>query len=63
MTSRFRHVALIGKYQASGARAQAGALDSVMDEHRHASSKRQGCEVFVEQSTDATAPRSAATRR
>jgi NAD+ kinase len=31
MTSRFRHVALIGKYQASGARAQADARDGVME--------------------------------
>ena len=32
MTSRFRHVALIGKYQASGARAQADARDGVMED-------------------------------
>ncbi|MDM0054201.1 NAD kinase [Variovorax fucosicus] len=50
MTSCFRHVALIGKYQASGARAQAGALDSVMCEIG-AFLESQGCEVVVEQST------------
>ena len=49
MTSRFRHVALIGKYQASGARAQAGALDGVMCEIA-AFLEGQGCEVVVEQS-------------
>ncbi|MGJ7496671.1 NAD kinase [Variovorax sp. RT4R15] len=50
MTSCFRHVALIGKYQASGARAQAGALDGVMCEIG-AFLESQGCEVAVEQST------------
>ena len=49
MTSRFRHVALIGKYQASGARAQAGALDGVMCEIA-AFLEDQGCAVVVEQS-------------
>jgi NAD+ kinase len=49
MTSCFRHVALIGKYQASGARAQAGALDNVM-EGIGAFLEAQGCEVSVEQS-------------
>ena len=51
MTSSFRHVALIGKYQASGARAQAGALDEVMEDIG-AFLEAQGCEVFVEQSRD-----------
>lgn len=59
MTSRFRHVALIGKYQASGARAQADARDGVM-ESIGAFLESQGCEVFVERSTcaeaNATAP-------
>lgn len=50
MTSRFRRVALIGKYQASGARAQAGAQDGVM-EGIGAFLESQGCEVVVEQST------------
>jgi NAD+ kinase len=49
MTSCFRHVALIGKYQASGARAQAGAFDNVMEEIG-AFLEAQGCEVSVEQS-------------
>ena len=49
MTSRFRRVALIGKYQASGARAQAGAQDGVMEEIG-AFLASQGCEVFVERS-------------
>ncbi len=49
MTSRFRHVALIGKYQASGARAQCGARDDVM-EGIGAFLESQGCKVFVEQS-------------
>jgi len=49
MSSRFRHVALIGKYQASGARAQCGALDEVM-EGIGAFLEAQGCTVFVEQS-------------
>lgn len=50
MTSRFRRVALIGKYQASGARAQAGAQDGVM-EAIGAFLESQGCEVVVEKST------------
>ena len=50
MTSRFRHVALIGKYQASGARAQADARDGVM-EGIGAFLESQGCKVFVERST------------
>ncbi|AMM25390.1 NAD kinase [Variovorax sp. PAMC 28711] len=50
MTSRFRRVALIGKYQASGARAQAGAQDGVM-EGIGAFLESQGCEVVVERST------------
>lgn len=52
MTSRFRHVALIGKYQASGARAQAGARDDVMCEIG-AFLESQGCKVFVERSAGA----------
>lgn len=51
MTSRFRRVALIGKYQASGARAQAGAQDGVMEDIG-AFLESHGCEVVVEQSTD-----------
>ena len=50
MTSRFRHVALIGKYQASGARAQADSRDGVM-EGIGAFLESQGCTVFVERST------------
>ncbi|HSU20819.1 NAD kinase [Comamonadaceae bacterium OTU4NAUVB1] len=50
MTSRFRHVALIGKYQASGQRAQAGAEDGVMEDIG-AFLESQGCEVVVERST------------
>ena len=49
MTSRFRRVALIGKYQASGARAQAGAQDGVMEDIG-AFLESQGCEVVVERS-------------
>ncbi|MDM0020656.1 NAD kinase [Variovorax saccharolyticus] len=49
MSSRFRHVALIGKYQASGARAQCGAQDDVM-EGIGAFLESQGCKVFVEKS-------------
>ncbi len=49
MTSRFRHVALIGKYQASGAGAQAGAADEIMN-GIGAFLESQGCEVVVEQS-------------
>ena len=51
MTLRFRHVALIGKYQASGVRAQGNALDGVMSEIA-SFLENQGCEVVVEQSTD-----------
>ena len=49
MTSRFRRVALIGKYLASGARAQAGAQDGVM-EAIGAFLESRGCEVVVERS-------------
>lgn len=49
MSSRFRHVALIGKYQASGGRAQGGALDVVM-EGIAAFLEAQGCTVFIEES-------------
>jgi NAD+ kinase len=49
MSSRFRHVALIGKYQASGARAQCGAQDDIM-EGIGAFLESQGCKVFVEKS-------------
>src|SRR4051794_18633247 len=57
MTSRFRHVALIGKYQASGVRAQADARDGVM-EGIGAFLESQGCTVFVERSSceDTDAP-------
>ena len=51
MTSSFRRVALIGKYQASGARVPAGALDEVM-EGIGAFLESRGCEVFVEQTDD-----------
>jgi NAD+ kinase len=47
MTPRFRRVALIGKYQASGARSQAGSGDDVM-EGIGAFLEAQGCEVVVE---------------
>ena len=50
MTSRFRHVALIGKYQASGARSQADARDGVM-EGIGAFLESQGCAVYVERPT------------
>jgi NAD+ kinase len=49
MTPRFRHVALIGKYQASGAPVQGGALDAVM-EGIGSFLEAQGCTVFVERS-------------
>jgi NAD+ kinase len=49
MTSRFRQVALIGKYQASGSRTPWGTKDDVMaDIAKFLES--QGCEVFVEKS-------------
>jgi NAD+ kinase len=54
MTSRFRHVALIGKYQASAERAQGGARDAVM-EGIGAFLEAQGCTVFVEQSQTCSA--------
>ncbi len=54
MTSRFRNVALIGKYQASGARSQAGAQDGVMEEIG-AFLEARGCTVFVEHSNAADA--------
>lgn len=47
MTSRFRRVALIGKYQASDARLPADARDGVM-EQIGAFLESQGCEVFIE---------------
>jgi len=47
MTSRFRHVALIGKYQANGVRTQAGAMDAVLDGIGRFL-RGQGCEVYVE---------------
>ena len=50
MISRFRHVALIGKYQASGARMQAGPMTEVMEEIA-AFLTAQGCEVVLEAST------------
>jgi NAD+ kinase len=49
MSSRFRHVALIGKYQPSDARTPHGALDEVM-EGIGRFLESQGCEVFVEKS-------------
>ncbi|MDM0012448.1 NAD kinase [Variovorax sp. J22P168] len=49
MSSRFRHVALIGKYQASGARAQCGAQDNVMEGIGNFL-ESQGCRVYVEKS-------------
>ncbi|MEJ8855648.1 NAD kinase [Variovorax robiniae] len=52
MTSRFRHVALIGKYQASGVRAQVDAPDSVTSEIA-TFLESQGCEVIVEESANA----------
>lgn len=48
MTPSFRRVALIGKYQATGARARSGALDGVMGGIA-AFLESRGCEVFVEQ--------------
>ena len=60
MTLRFRHVALIGKYQASGARVQGGVLDAVMSEIA-SFLESQGCEVVVEQSTDEVHPNRVAT--
>jgi NAD+ kinase len=49
MTPRFRHVALIGKYQAGGARAQASAPDEMLDTIGRFL-RAQGCEVSVQQS-------------
>ena len=52
MISRFRHVALIGKYQASGRRSSASSApdDHIMAEIG-AFLESQGCEVSVERST------------
>jgi NAD+ kinase len=49
MSSRFRNVALIGKYQASSGRALSGGFDNVM-EGIGAFLEAQGCTVFVEKS-------------
>lgn len=49
MTSRFRHVALIGKYQSTGVRAGCGMLDEVMDGIA-AFLESQGCRIYVERS-------------
>jgi NAD+ kinase len=49
MSSRFRQVALIGKYQPSGGRTAAGAHDEVMDGIARFL-ESQGCRVFVERS-------------
>src|ERR1051325_1847442 len=49
MTCRFKKVALIGKYQATGARTDGGGLDDVM-EGIASFLESQGCEVFVEAS-------------
>ncbi|GAA4336784.1 NAD kinase [Variovorax defluvii] len=59
MTSSFRRVALIGKYQPAGGRAQAGAQDETMEEIG-AFLESQGCEVVVEQAPDSQPPQ---TRR
>jgi NAD+ kinase len=50
MSSSFRHVALIGKYQAPGRRTAAGASDDVLEDIA-AFLESQGCEVAVERST------------
>ena len=51
MTSRFRHVALIGKYQDSGARTQAGStLDSMQEIADFLTG--QGCEVVCDASAE-----------
>jgi NAD+ kinase len=52
MSSRFRHVALIGKYQASDARTPHGGHDEVM-EGIGRFLESQGCEVSVEKSSAA----------
>ncbi|WP_077001585.1 NAD kinase [Variovorax sp. KK3] len=54
MTSSFRRVALIGKYQATGARVQVGVPDEVMDDIG-AFLESQGCEVCLEQSSASAA--------
>jgi NAD+ kinase len=51
MTSRFRHVALIGKYQASGRRASSGAPDDHIMAEIGAFLESQGCDVSIERST------------
>ncbi len=51
MTSRFRHVALIGKYQAAGARAQAAGMHGPMQEIAQFLAG-QGCEVVVDASVE-----------
>ena len=51
MTSRFRHVAVIGKYQAAGTHAQAGGMRDAMQEIAQFLAT-QGCEVVVDASVD-----------
>ena len=51
MTSRFRHVALIGKYQVAGARAQAGGMHDAMQEIALFLAS-QGCEVVLDASVE-----------
>ena len=55
MTLRFRHVALIGKYQQSGTRAQSSAPDEMLDSiGRFLES--QGCQVSTLQGDESMAP-------
>ncbi|SFM89046.1 NAD kinase [Variovorax sp. OV329] len=55
MTLGFRHVALIGKYQQYGIRAQSGAPDEMLDSiGRFLES--QGCQVSALQGDESTAP-------
>ena len=55
MTPRFRHVALIGKYQANGARPQVSAPDEMLDSIGRFL-RAQGCEVAVQRCEDGCAP-------
>ncbi|HYP72325.1 MAG TPA: NAD kinase [Variovorax sp.] len=55
MTLRFRHVALIGKYQQNGARAQSGAPDGMLDSIGQFL-QAQGCQVSTLQGDESLEP-------
>jgi len=55
MTLRFRHAALIGKYQQNGARAQTGAPDEMLDSIGRFL-EAQGCQVSTLQGDESVVP-------